>query len=272
MPLKTFEVHLAKVEKYKRIIDRIKSIRVNKAEYRVHGNNLIKEWFSQVRPSIISYPQIEEHIKSVDSLYQELLPLTLENKLKIRYQEILRPLIKLLKSKILPILISIPTSAVERITETIVSGNDEKLYETLCRINQGIADSYQQVLIDLQDKNRVSFKGTANELREVLREVLDHLAPDDIVAGQPGFQLEQNTNKPTMKQKVRHILSSRGYKLSQTTSTIKTIETIEDKVGALTRLLYSRSSLSTHQATRRAEVAILKNYVSAVLCELLEIA
>jgi hypothetical protein len=198
---------------------------------------------------------------------QELLSLTLDRKPKKRYQQILRSLFSILHTKILPILISKPAQVIP-----IVSGIDEKLYITLSRFNEGIANSYKQILIDLQDQNRISFKGTANEIREVLREVLEYLAPDDIVSNQSGFKLEESRDKPTMKQKVRHILSSRGYKSSQTDLSLKAIETIEEKIAALARLLYSRSSLSTHVSTQRAEIVNLKNYVSVVLCELLEVS
>ena len=57
--------------------------------------------------------------------------------------------------------------------------------------------------------DRISYKGTIAELREILREVLDYLAPDKEVIATPGFKLEKDRFTPTMKQRVRHVLRSR---------------------------------------------------------------
>lgn len=45
-------------------------------------------------------------------------------------------------------------------------------------------------------------------------ETLDHLAPDNDVAGQQGFKLEQNQTRPAMKQKVRYVMISRDRTIS----------------------------------------------------------
>jgi hypothetical protein len=109
-------------------------------------------------------------------------------------------------------------------------------------------------------------------LREALREVLDHLAPDKEVTGQPGFTLESNQSKPTMRQKVRFILASRGKGKTQTAPAEHSTAIVEQSVGALARSVYDRSSLSTHVGTTKQEVQQVKAYVDVVLTELLEIA
>jgi hypothetical protein len=65
------------------------------------------------------------------------------------------------------------------------------------------ANSYRQALDDLTNGNRVSYRGTAAELREGVREVVDHLAPDDAVTKATGFKLEKDRSRPTMKQTAR---------------------------------------------------------------------
>ena len=47
------------------------------------------------------------------------------------------------------------------------------------------------------DQTRISYRGTAAELREVLRELLDHLAPDADVL-KSGIRLEAGQTTPTM--------------------------------------------------------------------------
>ena len=108
-------------------------------------------------------------------------------------------------------------------------------------------------------------------LREALREVLDHLASDKDVTARPGFKLEADQKKPTMKQKVRFILASRGEGKTQTAPAENSTSLVEERVGALARSVYDRSSLSTHVGTTKQEVQQVKAYVDVVLTELLEI-
>jgi len=101
---------------------------------------------------------------------------------------------------------------------------------------------------------------------------LDHLAPDEDVTRQKDFKLELDQKKPTMKQKVRFILGSRGKGKSLTAPAENSTSIVEEEVGALARSVYVRSSASTHVATSRPEVQQIKAYVDVVLGELLEIA
>jgi len=88
---------------------------------------------------------------------------------------------------------------------------------------------------------------------------------------QPGFKLEQNQTKPTMKQKVRFVLRSRERNKTQTESAEKAVELVESLAGEVTRAVYNRASLATHVETARREVHRVKRYVDTVLFDLLEI-
>src|SRR6202011_3268720 len=61
--------------------------------------------------------------------------------------------------------------------ELTTTTEDEKIIKTLEGLVPPAALSYRQAIADLSDDNRVSFRGPALELREALRETLDHLAP-----------------------------------------------------------------------------------------------
>jgi hypothetical protein len=126
-------------------------------------------------------------------------------------------------------------------------------------------------MLDLADPERVSFRGTAAEMREVFREVLDHLAPDTDVMSKPEFRLEQDCTRPTTKQKVLFILVSRGKPKGALRAPEDTASLIENILGSLARSTYERASLSTHVSFPREEVLQLKMYVDTMLCELLEI-
>ncbi len=143
------------------------------------------------------------------------------------------------------------------------------IYETLLQIIPTAALSYKQALVDLADKNRISYRGVANELRETLRETLDHLAPDKVVTSQPNFKFEKDRTKPTMKQKVRYILKARELSENYLKPPEEAVEIVEELIASFTRSVYERSSISTHVTTKRSEVLQIKKYVDAVLAELL---
>jgi hypothetical protein len=109
-------------------------------------------------------------------------------------------------------------------------------------------------------------------LREVLREVIDHLAPDDKVLAAPGFQLEPEQRTPTQKQKVRFILRARRNSSAAVSVAEASLETVDEAVASLARSTYRRGSVSTHMPTTVTEIRSLKRYVDALLAELLEIS
>ena len=150
------------------------------------------------------------------------------------------------------------------------SSVETAILRTLDQVAPTSALSYQQVLQDLEDSSRKSYRGTASELREVLRELLDHLAPDAAVM-KSGIKLEPGQTKPTMKQKTVFILKARGVNETQRKTARDATEAVEGAVGSLARSVYDRGSLSTHVETTRQEVMTFKGYADAVLAELLEI-
>ena len=103
------------------------------------------------------------------------------------------------------------------------------------------------------------------------RETLDHLAPDVEVEKQQWYKSEEQQTKPTMKQKVRYVLASRGRNRTQIASAEKVVSLIEALSGEVMRAVYNRASLATHVHQSRTEVGQIKRYVDTVLLDLLEI-
>jgi DNA-binding TFAR19-related protein (PDSD5 family) len=151
----------------------------------------------------------------------------------------------------------------------VLSDTERDILNTLERMLPTTASSYEQVLLDIAAGKRVSWRGTGTELREVLREVMDHLAPDGDVMAAPGFKLEDDLKRPTQKQKVRFILKARRRSVGVAGDSV---ETVEEGIAKVVRSTYQRGSATTHASTDAAEVRKLKNYVDALLVELLEIA
>ena len=127
----------------------------------------------------------------------------------------------------------------------------------------------RQALTDIAGSERCSWRGTATDLREALRETLDKIAPDADVEAMPNYKPEPDAKRPTMKQKTRFILRNRDMKSGQIATSDDAIRNIEESLGGITRSIYTRSSTSTHTPTTRAEVANLLAWVRLILCELL---
>ena len=151
------------------------------------------------------------------------------------------------------------------------TATDRLIIETLTEVCPSAAASYAQALEDLSAEKRLSWRGPATDLRESLRETLDEMVPDDEVVASPGFKLEKDAHRPTMKQKVKYILKKRGMPSGAMAAPETAVQGIEDIVGGLTRSVYTRSNLSTHTPTTKEEVVRLHAWVRLVFCDLLEV-
>jgi hypothetical protein len=146
---------------------------------------------------------------------------------------------------------------------------DEQIISKLNALVPSAALSYKQAILDLKDDNRVSFRGPALNLREALREILDHLAPDSEVMVAPGYAQEKDRIGPTMKQKVRFIMKKKGNR-SSSDAPEQAVTAFEEAIAAFTRAVYERSSKATHVASERQTVVQLRRYVVAILHEITE--
>jgi hypothetical protein len=151
------------------------------------------------------------------------------------------------------------------------TATDQFIIETLREVCPTAAAAYSQALEDLGADKRESWRGPATDLREALRETVDVLAPDEEVAKEPGFKLEKDAHRPTMKQKVRFILKKRGTPHGAMAAPESAVQGVEDILGGITRSVYNRTSISTHTATDKKEVVRVHAWVRLVLCDLLEV-
>jgi hypothetical protein len=146
-----------------------------------------------------------------------------------------------------------------------------RILESLRKLNAAAADAYEQGLCDLKAGGRKSRRGTPVEFREALRELLDTLAPDSEVTKQPGFKLEPDTKGPTMRHKAVFILHARRPKNSQTKPLTDAVAVVEESIGKFVRSVYTQSSVRVQVASSQDEVCRIRDYVTLVLGELLEV-
>lgn len=230
---------------------------------------VVQDYFNAKRTELSQLGLDDESLGGLDALMQELLRLTQRSSLKSRYEQTLKQINQELNGVEVA---SLSPEESENAPGDSLDGKERRIAGTLDGLVSSAGISYRQACLDLRGPERLSYRGAASELREALREALDHLAPDADVSGQPGFKLEKDQTKPTMKQKVRYILRSRGKNKTVSDAPERAVVVVEEMVGALARSVYNRSSLSTHVGTTKQEVQQVKAYVDVVLTELLEIA
>ena len=144
------------------------------------------------------------------------------------------------------------------------------IYRALRDISEPLADTYAQVKLDVESSDRLSWSGSAHEIREVLRTLLETLAPDEVVVGQAWYKQDKNTTGPTQKQKVKYILRTRNAG-SKEQKVAEQVEVLEDKIGDLVRATYSRASDAAHRGKDRREVRRIVNYFEAFAHDLLDL-
>lgn len=228
---------------------------------------VVDEYFRSVRPGLAGEPSISDLLGDLDGNMHALLDYSHKHPTTKRYRELgKRGAAILLDIEKRLLLLETRAQQPPRVEPV-----DSRIVETLTQLVPSAALSYQQALMDLAANERLSWRGPATDLREALRETLDHLAPDAEVAAQPGYKQEKDTNGPTMRQKARLVLSRRGLPRTAIDAPEKAVVALDEAVSGFVRSVYGRSSISTHTPTDKNEVLRVRDLVRVVLCELLEI-
>jgi hypothetical protein len=260
-----------RIDSFAGALARYKAKNVNAAALRKQARDIVKSYFDEPRHALQRLGTSEEKINEFDLEMQRLIGLSTGLNSRVSYQKTLREL-KASRKKIetgLEFLIGVEASIA---TVAPAVGNIEgAILKTLQTMLPDAAKSYTQVLIDLQDKSKKSYRGTAAELRESVREVLDHLAPDAEVVKTQGFKLEPGLNGPSMKQKVRFIMRARKAIDAARQTAENSAQHLDENIAALGRSVYTRGSVDVHTGRARQEILNFKLYADAVLGELLEI-
>jgi len=153
-------------------------------------------------------------------------------------------------------------------TDDWLDRND--IYDALSHISGTLGNSYAQIKKDLQDTNRLSWAGTAHEIREVLRTMLETLAPDEAVTSQRWYRQDSGTSGPTQKQRVRYILQMRGAG-SKERKVAEQVVSLDGMIENLVRATYSRASNAAHRFKNRNEVLRILRYFEAFAQDLLNL-
>jgi hypothetical protein len=173
-----------------RAIGRVTAVNVNTASARDAARSLIQDYFRGVRPDLATLGFGDDDLEALDGHMQRLLALANGRNARTSYTIALRQI----RSEIQRIEFARERRLGEQRHGTatvLVSDVESRIIATLQQLVPTAALSYEQALRDLANSTRrQSFRGTANELREALRETVDHLAPDAEVMAASNFRLE----------------------------------------------------------------------------------
>jgi len=255
------------LESVERCLRKVKALHVNSAATKNSVRDFVRGYFGQSRPQLLALVSDEAELAALDGLMHDLLRHSQRRALLNDYRRCLNAAKRAVSE------IELRSLSLSRGSEVVTEfePRQTRILESLRKINAAAADAYEQGLCDLQAGGRKSWRGTAVEFREALRELLDTLAPDSEVTAQPGFKLEPDTKGPTMKQKAIFVLRARHPKDSQTKAFTEAVAVVEESIGKFVRSVYTQSSVRVHVASSQDEVRRVRNYVTLVLGELLEV-
>jgi len=254
------------LRQYSARLDRNNAMHVNSLNLRNETKRIAQMYFGNIRPYLKQF-QLDEFIEPLSAAFKALVELSEGRNPTSSYKRRVNPIRKVLP-RVTSQLVIHGASAAPAVSS---SETDQKILQTLTDLVPSAALSYEQALLDLADPKRLSFRGPAHELRESLRELLDHLAPDPEVVNAPGFKLEKDRPKPTMKQKVRFILKARDQNPTDSAAPEHAANAIDALIADMTRSTYDQGSLSAQKERGREGVQRLKRYVDVIFHDLLEL-
>ena len=263
--VRELEQRLGTLDKALRIV---RASRIERSDIREATRGIVDFYFRVIRDLFVSAQVGADIIADCDAVAHELLEATHRKVATATYKSLVKAFYRRALDAEKIVLLASQTPADNKRSDP----TDIRIVETLKGFLPSAALSYEQAVLDLNQNTRLSWRGPATDLREALRETLDHLAPDKDVIAQPGFKLENGTSGPTMKQKVRFILRNRGVSRGSMDTPEAAVAAVDEAVGTFVRSVYTRSSVSTHTPTNRTEVLRIRDWVRVALCELLAIA
>jgi hypothetical protein len=158
-----------------------RAVKVNDQATKDQSIALAQRYFAEARPLLARGLGEATSVLDHDETWQRLVRLAHGNNARKTYLQTVRRLRKDLSEFNIQLLTVGAVTNQRESHEPEISVEERLLLETLEQLVPSAAASYRQGLIDLKEGVRLSYRGTATEFREALRETLDHLAPDDDV-------------------------------------------------------------------------------------------
>jgi hypothetical protein len=249
-----------------------RGIRVLGKAEKLNVRSVVGAWFGEYQPSFVQMiGENDPQIRVMDELVMDLLQLTSgDNARRTVVQSVLRAVRHFKET----LLVRISRAYWSRVPQRSPAGLDEEVGRRLRSVDAKVADGYEQAVLDIEALDRLSYRGAAAELREVLTHVLHLLAPTSKVAATDWYKEARRSGhltetKPTRAERTRFILRSQSQGATVTESAESYMVMVEDRLGHVIGRTFERGNAATHAGTEREELVKLLPYINALLRELL---
>lgn len=233
--------------------------------------SVVGAWFSVYKRSFAEIVGEENYILSMDEKMQDLMKLAAE---ECSRRTAVRAIASGIRHYREHLLLPLSRAYWARAPQRSPAGRDDDAAKRLRKLDGDLADSYEQAVIDIENEDRVSYRGPAAELREVLTGILHILAPNAEVEATDWYREARRSGArkeptPTRSERTKYILRSRvkGSAVSETAESY--MRSVEDRLADLINTTYRRGSAATHGGGERSELQTLLPYINALLRELL---
>ena len=173
--LPTWDEFCRDLENLDRDVRRNQAVNINSAVTKAAAKGLVRRYFSENRPQLEQIGLPEGQLSEQDDLFQRLIKLSRGNNNKGSYINLLRLIKNNIKNQEVDLYRIRSTADRPETRPTFSTKTQESIYATLSAIIPTAAQSYWQAARDLSNDDRASYRGSAAELRETVREVIDHL-------------------------------------------------------------------------------------------------
>lgn len=238
---------------------------VSLQEIRTLSKSVANLWFHDIAPLAKLASNNETALKTIDDLMDQLVAHTLKATKKETYLATTRDALSTYDKQIFVDL----HKQVGAVLAGTASIGDNSIIDALAKISESLVAGYQQVHKDLADEGRISWRGTADEIREVLRELLESLAPDEFVKRATWYKQEPNTDGPTQAQRAKYALEHHAAQTYRINATQETVNLVEQSISRLVRKTFQRANNAAHTTQDKDEVRRILGYFDLLVKDLL---
>jgi hypothetical protein len=263
-----------KLDEYLQVLERLTPVlrrergrQISSVELKNRLRAIAETWPNNVRPQLPAHEQASESVNVADGLAGKIIEATYHHTTATKYIALFGAL------RAAAIRLKVEVAVVPPTPTRPTTEEGTEVERALEAFNPAIADSYRQVLWDLSDGKRLSHRGTANELREILREVLDGLAPNDKVKKEGWYQVKdefgQEKSRPTHADRAKYAVRLKGKNKNAQKVAAASVQRADELLGGIVRSTYDRGSGASHAEAERDEIISQLRYVNAILLDLL---
>lgn len=234
--------------------------------------SVVGAWLGQYEPYFAQMLGGDDpHLAQISEMMEEILRVSSDGSAR---RTVVRSVANVCKKFRDDLLLPLNRAYWSRAPERSPAGQDEGAAKRLRKLDAKVAADYEQAVLDIEDPDRISYRGAASELREVLTQVLHILAPTAEVQATDWYKEARKSGvvtepKPTRAERTKFILRKQEQGTTGTGFAESYMSMVEERLSQVIGRTFARSNRSTHADSEKDELTRLLPYVNALLRELL---